>query len=616
MKSRLLLLPALLFGAVACLVSSAARAEELAPRDIWPQATSAADAGNLDAAAKKTTEMTEAGRANGIRTYPQYAVSAAALARQAAKQGTKPAGDWGAKAADTLDPASPAVAFIRADAAAESKNWGAALTDSFRGFANVFRNNRSRLLSRADLLIAILLAIALTAAIFALALLVRYGRAMTHDFREILGGLMHGGSVSVLAFALLFLPIFLWLGPVWLVFYWFIIFFSYAKPGERILIIVLSLLIAAAPLALDLASHWIAGVDSPVVMSAIASEERSYQPDALRRMQELVNIVPDDAVLHLLIGNLYLQDGDEQQASQHYRRSAELHDTAGAHVNLGNLHFFNNDFATAVTEYNKAETLDPHLAIAFYDDSIALGELYKFDQQGQRLDQAKKIDRSSIERLSADPPAQKVVLYHPAITQAWNVSSDIARRGVARSLFGNYAWFDPTESVRNPITLGAILTVILAPLIFFLRRRTGFAGQCIKCGRTFCPRCKSAHESTTFCTQCIHIYLKRDGVSMATKRAKLEEVSEHLGGVLTRNRWLATFFPGSAQLIEGRTVGGTIGAFVILLFVSLAILAGRLAPVLAPGDAAKTIVRIVAILLALILWIFMTLPVYRRRLTT
>jgi len=615
MKSRLLLLPALFLGALACLVSSA-RAEELAPRDIWPQATSAADAGNLDAAAKKTAEMTEAGRANGIRTYPQYAVSAAALSRQAAKQGTKPAADWGAKAADTLDPASPAVAFIRADAAAESKNWGAALTDSFRGFANIFRNSRSRLLSRADFLIAILLAVALTAAIFAVALLVRYGRAMTHDFREILGGLMHGGSVSVLAFALLFLPVFLWLGPVWLIFYWFIIFFSYAKPGERILIIVLSLLIAAAPLALDLASHWIAGVDSPVVMSAIASEERSYQPDALRRMQELVNIVPDDAVLHLLIGNLYLQDGDEQQASLHYRRSAELHDSAGAHVNLGDLHFFNNDFATAVTEYNKAETLDPHLAIAFYDDSIALGELYKFDQQAQRLDQAKKIDRSYIERLSSDPPAQKVVLYHPTITQAWTVSSDIARRGVARSLFGNYAWFDPTESVRNPITLGAILTIVLAPLIFFMRRKTGFAGQCIKCGRTFCPRCKSAHESTTFCTQCIHIYLKRDGVSMATKRAKLEEVSDHLGSVLTRNRWLATFFPGSAQLVEGHTIGGTIGAFVILFFVSLAILAGRLAPVLAPGDAAKAIVRILAILFALILWIFMTLPVYRRRLTT
>ncbi len=610
-RPRLLLLIAL-----ACLVSLAARADEVTPRDIWPQATSAADAGNLDAAAKKSTELTETGRTNGIRTYPLYAVSAAALSRQAAKQGTKPAADWGSRAADALDPISPAVAFSRADAAADSRNWGAALTEAIRGFANIVRTYRSRLLGRADLLITILLALGLTTAIFAIALLVRYGRAMTHDFREILGGRIHGGSVSVLAFALLFLPIFLWLGPVWLIFYWFIIFFSYAKPGERILIILLSLLIAGAPLALDLASHWIAGADSPVVMSAIASEERSYQPDALRRMQELVNIVPDDTVLHLLIGNLYLQDGDEQQAGQHYRRSADLHDSAGAHVNLGDLHFFNNDFATAVTEYNKAEVLDPHLAIAFYDDSIALGELYKFDQQAQRLDQAKKIDRSYIERLSSDPPVQKVVLYHPTIPQAWAVSSDIARRGVARSLFGNYAWFDPAESVRNPLTLGAILTIVLAPLIFLKRRKAGFAGQCIKCGRTFCPRCKSAHESTTFCTQCIHIYLKRDGVSMATKRAKLEEVSEHLGGELTRNRWLATFFPGSAQLIEGHTAGGTIGAFVFVFFISLAFLSGRLAPVLAPGDVAKAIVRIVAILLALILWLFMTLPIYRRRATT
>ena len=300
---------------------------------------------------------------------------------------------------------------------------------------------------------------------------------MAHDFREMLGERLHGGSVSVLAFALLFLPIFLWLGPLWLVFYWFIIFFGYAKIGERIADRrPLAAAGGARRCALDLASHWIAGrrqpgrrcPPSPATSGAI-------EPDALRRMQELVNIVPDDAMLHLLLGNLYLQDGNEQQASQHYRRSAELHDNAGAHVNLGNLHFFNNDFATAVTEYNKAEELDPQLAIAFYDDSIALGELYKFDEQAQKLDQAKKIDRVAhraphLRRRRAQKVGR---LYHPPIAQAWTVSSDIARRGVARSLFGNYAWFDPLESVRNPLTLGAILTLLLAPLLFLKRRRSG-----------------------------------------------------------------------------------------------------------------------------------------------
>ncbi len=603
----------LMLLAAACLGSPPARAEELAPRDIWPQATSAADAGNLQAAAKKTTELSETGRANGIRTYPLYALSAGAFSRQATKQGNKPAAEWGAKASESLDPASPAVAFLNAEAAQEDSGWSTALPGAVRGFGNIFRNYRSRLLSRADLLITILLAIVMTTAIFAIALFVRYGRAMSHDFRELLSARMSGGSVSVLAFALLFLPVFLWLGPVWLIFYWFIIFFGYAKPGERILIIVLTILMAAAPLVLDLTAHWIAGIDNPVVMSAVSSEEGSYQPDALRRMQELVNIVPDNATLHLLLGNLFVQDGNQQQANQHYRRSAELRDSAGAHVNLGALHFFNDDFAEAATEFTKAEQLDPHLAIAFYDESIALGSQSKFDELAAKLDQAKLLDKSLIERLTSNPTAQKVVLYHPPIPQAWAVSSEIAQLGVARSLFGNYAWFDPSESVRNPVTLGAILTLILALAVFFKRRRAGFAGSCFKCGRTFCRRCKSARESTTFCTQCIHIYLKRDGVSIATKRAKLEEVTSHQGDVLSRNRWLATFLPGCAQLIEGHTIIGIAGAYLFGFFVSLAILSGRLAPVLAPGDVAKTLVRILAIAGAFILWLFLTLPVYRRR---
>jgi tetratricopeptide (TPR) repeat protein len=600
------------FAALLCLASLAASAADSAPRDIWPQAASSADVGNLEAAAKKTTELMATGKSYGIKTYPLYATSAAALARQAAKQGNKPVADWAAKTSDTLDPGSYAVSFMRADEAVESKNWGAAFPLLLRGFGGLLGNYRSRLLGRADLLITILLAIALTTAIFALALLVRYARAMSHDFREMLGERLHGGSVSVLAFALLFLPVFLWLGPVWVVFYWFIIFFGYAKLGERIMIVVFSLLLAGAPLVLDWTSQWIAGVDNPVVMSAITSQDRSYQPDALRRMQELVNIVPDDAMLRLLLGNLYLLDGNEQQASLHYQRSAALHDSAGAHVNLGNLHFFNNDFATAVTEYNKAEALDPHLAIAFYNDSIAMGELYKFDQQAQRLEQAKKIDASQIERLSSAPPAQKVVTYHPPIRQAWDVSSAIARRGVARSLFGNYAWFDPRESVRNPVTIAAILAVILAPLLFLKRRRAGFAGSCIKCGRTYCLRCKSAQESTTFCTQCIHIYLKRDGVSAATKRSKIDEVMEYQSDVIKRNRWLATFLPGSAQIIEGHTITGTVWSFVFAFFVSLALLSGRLAPVLAPGDLAKNAVRALAIVIAAAIWFFITLPIYRR----
>src|SRR3954447_8506546 len=607
----------LIWGLLLCGWAMIVLAEQSAPRDIWPQATAAADAGDVDTAIKKTNELVDTGKSYGLRTYPLYASAAAALASQADKLNAKDVAVWAAKAAVQLDPKSPAIDFSLADRAAAQKNWAGALRSDLRGFTNVFLTYRTRLLSQADLIIIASIAIALTAALLAVALFIRYGRAMAHDFREILGQSFRGGSVTVLAFALLFLPLFVWLGPVWLVFYWFIIFFGYAGLLERIMIVLISLLVALLPIGLDQAATWTSGVDSPIVMAAIGSAEHSYQPEALRRMQELVGLIPDNADLHLLLGNLQLQDGNEPQASVHYRRSVELHDSAGAHVNIGNLHFLDNDFSAAITEYEKAQQLDSKLAIAYYNHSVASGETYKFDEQGQQIERAKQLDRAGIERLLSNPPMQKIVIYHPSIAAAWDLASNIAKRGNARSIFGNYSYFDPVVSATNPVTIGAGVTIILAMMLWLRRRARGFAGQCIKCGRTFCHRCKSARESATYCTQCIHIYLKRDGVSLDTKRSKLEEVSDYHTGMATRNRIFATFLPGSAQLIEGRTIVGLLGVFVFLFFVAIAVFIGRLAPAIGPvAETAKLLVRAAAILLAVIMWVMMSLPVYKRRVVT
>ena len=127
-------------------------------------------------------------------------------------------------------------------------------------------------------------------------------------------------------------------------------------------------------------------------------------------------------------------------------------------------------------------------------------------------------------------------------------------------------------------------------------------------------RLRSARESTTYCTQCIHIYLKRDGVSIDTKRKKLDEVTAHHGAMIRRNRLFATFLPGAAQMLEGRIGTGVIGAFLFGLFVATAILIGRLAPAIGPAaDTAQLMVRIVAIALAVMVWFAFALPVYRRR---
>jgi tetratricopeptide (TPR) repeat protein len=604
-------------AALACAAIAAAgdlRAQQVAPRDLWPQATSAAREADFDAANKRAGDLLTTGRTYGIKTYPEYAASAAGLGSQTEKSNPEMA-KWALTTAPQLDPNSPDVAFSEADRAGRREAWGEAVPLVFRGFTRMLGDYRARLLSRADLFIVASLAIVLTTILLAIALFIRYGRAMAHDFREILSSRFSGGSVTVLAFALLFLPIFLWLGPMWLLLYWLAIFFPYAGAAERIAIIVLLILVALLPIAAEFNASRIAGVESPVVMSALSSHDQAYQPEALRRLQELLAVVPDHPVLQLLAGNMQSFEGNEEQAQQHYNRAIELRRMyAGAHVNLGNLLFMNNEFQAAMTAYEKAQRADPDLAIAYYNHSVASGETYKFDQQTRMLESARKADPAFVERVTRVPPPQKIVMYSPSIAEAWSVTAEIAKRPAARALFGNYASFDLLRSGANPMTIGALVSLLLAILLWVKRRRAGLANACIKCGRTFCPRCKSARESTTYCTQCIHIYLKRDGVSIDTKRKKLEEVTSHQTGMIRRNKVFATFLPGAAQMLEGRLITGVIGAFFFGVFVAIAVFVGRLAPAIGPAaDVAQLMVRIVFIVLAVILWFVLAMPVYRRR---
>jgi tetratricopeptide (TPR) repeat protein len=587
--------------------------QQIAPREIWPQATAAARAGDSAEADKQLAALTAAARAYGIKTFPQYATAASNLASESAKDAAL--AKWADAAARTLDGQSPSVAFSEADRAMRAGDWVGAAEHAAQGFARVAGNYRSRTLSMADLFIVTAIAIATAVLFLGIALFIRYGRSMGHDLREFLGGRMTGGSVSVLAFAILFLPVFVWLGPMWLIFYWLAIFFGYASVGERIATVVLLLLLAVMPVLIEREAHAVAAVDSPVVMAALSSEMQAYNPDALRRLQELIAVVPDHPMLHVLIGNLQVFEGLDDQAGLHYRRAIELRPRyAGAHVNLGNLLAFNNEWGAAITEYEKAETADPKQVTAFYNHSVAAGETYNYRVQGTMLDKARSADRSFVEKRTRNPPPQKVVMYSPDLSEAWEVTQSLAERPAARALFGNYSTFDFAKAIANPPTVGALATILLAIVIWSMRRRSGYANACIKCGRTFCHRCKSSRESSTYCTQCIHIYLKRDGVSLDTKRQKLEEVTHHHSSMVRRNRLFATFVPGSGQMLEGRTTSGALGVFFFSLFVAMAILTGRLAPAIGPAaEAAQWFVRGGAILIALILWLTLTLPVYRRR---
>ncbi|HVT42927.1 MAG TPA: tetratricopeptide repeat protein [Thermoanaerobaculia bacterium] len=611
---------ALLAVLLALLGSAELLAAEANPalRELWPQITAASESGDTKNRDEKVGELFKIGHALGIQRFPLYARSAASLALQAEQDNREEVAGWAIETARRLDPLLPDVELTAADIAWSRDDYAGALRFLTSGVKLIVQNYRSSVLTRSNLTFAFVLAAAAGTLALSIVLFLRYRRIAFHDLREMLSSRFHIGVGTVLAVALLFLPIFIWLGPIWLIAFWLALFFSYANTTEKVLSSILLLLLAATPTVLDWTSYRATVVDSPVVEGSIANIQRIYDPEVIRRLREVLQVVPDEPRIHLLVANLELQHGNDDQAWFHYQKAVELNPRlAGAHLNLGNLHFLvNNDLTAAALAYEKAAAADPTMAIADYNRSVASGELYKFTEQGSFLEQARRKNRSLVERLLASPPQQKVVQYRLPISEAVAASDQISRAGVAREIYGSYATFDFAKSIRNPLTAGSLLALVLAAGLWLARRRSGFAGECIKCGRTFCHRCKSAHESATYCTQCIHIYLKRDGVSLDTKRAKLGEVQKHQTTTLRRRKIMTTFLPGSAQILAGSSVRGVMILLAFLLLLSIALTVGRLAPIASPAETMKLALRVIAGTLALLLWLVASIPVYRESLSS
>ena len=108
---------------------------------------------------------------------------------------------------------------------------------------------------------------------------------------------------------------------------------------------------------------------------------------------------------------------------------------------------------------------------------------------------------------------------------------------------------------------------------FFLdrarRQGRGYAAECQKCGRAFCRLCKPPGESALLCSQCVHVYLKKDGVAIETKLHKLEDVRRRKTFEERMRLVLNVVLPGSAAFLDSRLLPA-VAAFGLFAFGLLA----------------------------------------------
>jgi hypothetical protein len=110
----------------------------------------------------------------------------------------------------------------------------------------------------------------------------------------------------------------------------------------------------------------------------------------------------------------------------------------------------------------------------------------------------------------------------------------------------------------NPVTFVAVLALVAGAALSTLGRPRVPARRCIRCGRPFCHRCKSDREGHEYCSQCLHLFVLGDGLAPETKNRKVYEVERHERRTRFGRRILSLVFPGTAQILRGRVLVGTV----------------------------------------------------------
>jgi tetratricopeptide (TPR) repeat protein len=229
---------------------------------------------------------------------------------------------------------------------------------------------------------------------------------------------------------------------------------------------------------------------------------------------------------------------------------------ARAMVNLGNLHALRQEFAVAQGLYSQAADIDPGLALAHYNSHLTHLETFNMEAADDELRQARRIDDQLISGIMAGGTDSRTrrspqdTTYSPR--EIWNRAAHLRLAGGVRQEVARA--FTSTATMAGG---AGLLAALLLPGIG-LAPRAGAARRCRRCGRAFCRRCRVGTKYPDSCSQCIHLFILRDGLAPNVRDRKMADVIRYRRQVFLGTRIASLFLPGSGHVMGGRALLGTL----------------------------------------------------------
>jgi tetratricopeptide (TPR) repeat protein len=523
--------------------------------ETWRQFELQLKLGSVDK--KLLAELIRLRNRNGIPKITEFALSAVRFGEAKMAESKPEEALQLFQAAASLDPTLSIAYYSQAKAliAASWTNVPSALRTAIAGmFAPLSTLNGKIYLSSKYALIIIATLVILGCA-FALIMLAKYHGLLRHDTMEKYTSLTTT-IINLLVWIVLFLPLLLLAGVLWLVPFWLMIFWKYSRLSEKIL----SVLFFFAFMMAYPVYQYVVKTSAASVETSIAPFIRFFSdgpsPRLLADFRNYSAENPKDSDGTILLAHLYRAERSFPDSIKILQKHILDHPKeARAYNNLGHVYFLQGETDLALRMVQKAEDQDARNAIYPYNLSILQRAKFNFSEAEESLGKARLLNSKLIRRQEENP-------YSSMIDSVPTEEMILVRMKQKIGSFSGY--------LVNPFTAFSALLLVVA-VILGLSKQKDHAKECIKCGRPFCKRCQPAVKELRFCTQCLHIFVKKDGVSPASRKDKMREIEDHSRRQEIFIRLSSLVLPGFGNLYKNRIWFGATLLFFWFFFLVLII---------------------------------------------
>jgi tetratricopeptide (TPR) repeat protein len=355
-------------------------------------------------------DLLNTARQLGMRRLPDLSVGAIARAHQAAQQGDFERARWALAAADRLDPGRPAVAFAEARVDLRQGSYLGALGAVIRGSLRVFGAPFERYLWWNGFLLWGLCLALFTGALFIAVQMVSKGGVLFQDLVAMFSRRLPRPAAIGATILLLLFPLALPSGLLWLPLFWSVLLWAYSSWSERSVLLVLWLLVGAAPILIASQSREVAVRLSPPDMAMESLLQHRLYGGLFTDLGVLRSLLPESTAVKHFLADVHRSLNQWDLANSLYLQVLEAEpDNVAAQMNLGAYAFLKGDFGTAINHFQKVSTTDPANAAAQFNLSQAYSESYLFDESKKALAQARQLGNSEVDLWVRNLSQQRVV---------------------------------------------------------------------------------------------------------------------------------------------------------------------------------------------------------------